>query len=194
MDERSGSDPKEGMEKDGVYVSIEAIETLRGLFDQAEGHLRSARRLLAEQFYQQRMHQLDYQRPEVGESDQRVIEGVFDGERMLGPDGRHYPVPPNYASKSKLVAGDILKLTIGEDGTFIYKQIGPVERQKLIATLGEDNGRFFAQAEDKQYQLLTASVTYYRARAGDQVTIIVPRHMEADWAAIENILDQASVA
>ena len=31
---------------------------------------------------------------------------------MIGPDGKNYPVPANYASKSKLIEGDILKLTI----------------------------------------------------------------------------------
>src|SRR3989338_10359289 len=56
----------------------------------------------------------------------KVIEGVFDGQNMIGPDAKQYPVPANYASKSKLVEGDVLKLTIAEDGSFIYKQIGPV--------------------------------------------------------------------
>ena len=46
----------------------------------------------------------------------KVIEGVFDGQTMVGPDGKNYPVPANYASKSKLVEGDILKLTIADDG------------------------------------------------------------------------------
>ena len=32
----------------------------------------------------------------------KVIEGIFDGQKMAGPDGKEYPVPANYASKSKL--------------------------------------------------------------------------------------------
>ena len=36
----------------------------------------------------------------------KVIEGVFDGQMMMGPDGKNYPIPANYASKSKLVEGD----------------------------------------------------------------------------------------
>ena len=50
----------------------------------------------------------------------KIIEGVFDGQNMVGSDGKTYPVPANYASKSKLVQGDILKLTIADDGTFLY--------------------------------------------------------------------------
>ena len=65
----------------------------------------------------------------------KVIEGVFDGQTMVGPDGKSYPVPANYASKSKLIEGDILKLTIADDGSFIYKQIGPVARRQIIGTL-----------------------------------------------------------
>lgn len=33
----------------------------------------------------------------------KIIEGVFTGESMLGSDGNIYPVPQNYASKSHLV-------------------------------------------------------------------------------------------
>ncbi|HRN90640.1 MAG TPA: hypothetical protein PK543_03060, partial [Candidatus Saccharibacteria bacterium] len=65
----------------------------------------------------------------------KVIEGVFDGQKMAGPDGKEYPVPANYASKSKLVEGDIMKLTIADDGSFIYKQIGPTDRRQIIGTL-----------------------------------------------------------
>jgi len=28
----------------------------------------------------------------------KVIEGVFDGQNMVGSDGKTYPVPANYAS------------------------------------------------------------------------------------------------
>ena len=54
--------------------------------------------------------------------DGRVIEGVFDGQHMIGSDGRQYLVPQNYASKSKLVEGDILKLTIQPNGSFLFKR------------------------------------------------------------------------
>ena len=65
----------------------------------------------------------------------KIVEGVFDGQNMLGSDGKNYPVPANYASKSKLVQGDILKLTITEDGSFMYKQIGPIPRRNLLVRL-----------------------------------------------------------
>lgn len=119
----------------------------------------------------------------------KVVEGVFDGQKMAGPDGKEYPVPANYASKSKLVEGDILKLTIADDGSFIYKQIGPVERTQIIGTLVQHDGAYYVEANGREYRILLASVTYFRINVGDQVTIIVPTdNPEAVWAAVEAAL------
>lgn len=119
----------------------------------------------------------------------KVVEGVFDGQKMAGPDGKEYPVPANYASKSKLVEGDILKLTIADDGGFIYKQIGPVERRQIIGTLVQHDGAYYVEANGHEYRILLASVTYFRINIGDQVTIIVPAdNPEATWAAVEAAL------
>lgn len=116
----------------------------------------------------------------------KVIEGVFDGQVMVGPDGKNYPVPANYASKSKLLEGDVLKLTIADDGSFIYKQIAPVERRQVIGTLVQHDGAFYVEAGGKEYRILLASVTFFRIKEGDQVTIIVPEdNPEATWAAVE---------
>lgn len=119
----------------------------------------------------------------------KIVEGVFDGQVMIGPDGKSYPVPANYASKSKLVEGDILKLTIADDGGFIYKQIGPVERRQIIGTLVQHDGAYYVEANGREYRILLASVTYFRINVGDQVTIIVPEdNPEATWAAVEAAL------
>ncbi len=119
----------------------------------------------------------------------KIIEGVFDGQIMAGPDGKSYPVPANYASKSKLVEGDILKLTIADDGSFIYKQIGPVPRRQIIGTLTQHDGAYYVEANGHEYRILLASVTYFKLGMGDQVTIIIPEdHPEAAWAAVEAAL------
>ncbi|MDR2064075.1 MAG: hypothetical protein LBQ02_04840 [Candidatus Nomurabacteria bacterium] len=119
----------------------------------------------------------------------KIIEGVFDGQIMLGPEGKSYPVPANYASKSKLVEGDLLKLTIDADGSFIYKQIDKTPRKQLIGTLVNHDGAYFVEASGKEYKILLASVTYFKIKEGDQVAIIVPeRKEEATWAAVETAL------
>jgi hypothetical protein len=119
----------------------------------------------------------------------KIIEGVFDGQIMIGPDGKSYPVPANYASKSKLVEGDILKLTIADDGGFIYKQIGPIERRQIIGTLVQHDGAYYVEANGREYRILLASVTYFRISIGDQVTIVIPEdNPDATWAAVEAAL------
>lgn len=120
---------------------------------------------------------------------ERIIEGVFDGEKMIGPDGQEYAVPANYASKSKLVEGDILKLTINNRGDFLYKQIGPVERKKIVGVLGLDkNGDFFVSAEKKKWKVIPASVTYFKGQPGDEAVILVPKDAVSKWAAVENVV------
>lgn len=119
----------------------------------------------------------------------KIIEGVFDGQNMVGSDAKIYPVPANYASKSKLVQGDILKLTIADDGTFLYKQINPVPRVQKVGTLRLDNGQYYVDIDSKSYRVLLASVTYFKAKPGDQVSIDVPKNdANAEWAALEAAL------
>ena len=114
---------------------------------------------------------------------------IFDGQIMIGPDGKNYPVPANYASKSKLVEGDIMKLTITEDGKFLYKQIGPVERKTVIGTLTHHDDKYFVEVAGKEYQILYASVTYFHLREGSQVSVTIPaNNEEATWAAVEAAL------
>jgi len=120
----------------------------------------------------------------------RVVEGMFDGQAMIGPDGKSYSVPPNYASKSRLVEGDVLKLTIRQDGTFIYKQISPIERKRVVGCLSFDtaSGGFLVVCGNVPYKVLTASVTYFKGEPGDEVVAFVPKSGPSGWAAVENII------
>jgi len=118
----------------------------------------------------------------------KVIEGVFDGQNMIDSNGESYPVPANYASKSKLVEGDGMKLTITDEGKFIYKQIAPLQRRTIVGVLIQEDGQYKVLAEGKPYRVLLASVTFYRAEVGDQVTILLPDTGEAKWGAIEAVI------
>lgn len=118
----------------------------------------------------------------------RVVEGVFDGQNMVDANGQTYPVPANYASKSKLVEGDGMKLTITDEGKFIYKQIAPIERRTVRGVLIQEDGQYKVLAEGKTFRVLLASVTFYRAEVGDQVTILLPTAGEAHWGAVEAVI------
>ena len=166
------------------------LEQLRALLENASANLASAKQMLAG-LLGTSATTLDYQNKATGlASDGKVIEGVFDGQYMVDKDGKKYPVPANYASKSKLVAGDVLKLTIIEDGSFIYKQIGPVPRKKVIGTLLQEGDDYKVVAGGKSYRVLLASVTYFKASPGDELTIQIPETEESEWAAIESAVIQ----
>ena len=121
---------------------------------------------------------------EKATEEEKIIEGIFDGEFMI-KDEKKYPVPPNYASKSKLVEGDKLKLKINPDGSFVYKQIEPIERKNLIGTLEQDEKGYKVRIKNKTYRVLLASVTYFNTKPGDQISIVVPEDEKSTWAAVE---------
>lgn len=168
------------------------------MIDSAEKNIQTAKQLLREMMGGKVEFSADFakkaQTLSVSEGG-KIIEGVFDGQNMVGPDGKQYPVPANYASKSKLVEGDVLKLTIADDGSFIYKQIGPVERRKVLGTLTyDDKGEYKVIADGRTYRVLLASLTYFKAEAGDQVTIVVPKDQDSAWGAVENVIKQGASA
>lgn len=166
-------------------VPDKQIKRLRALIQEAETNLSAATELLISLVGDDEKVAPIAQDENIG----KVIEGVFDGQNMVGSDGKTYPVPANYASKSKLVQGDILKLTIADDGTFLYKQIGPIPRKQVVGTLKLENGHYFVEVGSKDYRVLLASVTYFKAKPGDQVSVNLPEDdSQAEWAALEAAL------
>ncbi len=166
-------------------VPEKQIKRLRSLIQEAETSLAAAKELLISLIG-------DDQTISVASADEplgKIIEGVFDGQNMVGSDGKTYPVPANYASKSKLVQGDILKLTIADDGAFMYKQIGPIPRKQIVGTLIQETGHYYVEVGTRRYRVLLASVTYFKAKPGDQVSVNVPEDdTNAEWAALEAAL------
>jgi hypothetical protein len=166
-------------------VPDKQIKRLRSLIAEAETSLAAAKELLMSLLGDDITTAPVAKEENVG----KVIEGVFDGQNMVGSDSKTYPVPANYASKSKLVQGDILKLTIAEDGTFLYKQIGPIPRKQVVGALELEDGHYFVIVGDKKYRVLLASVTYFKAKPGDQVSVNIPQEeVDAEWAALEAAL------
>lgn len=161
------------------------VKRLRALIQEAETSLAAANELLISLVGDDERISPIAREDTLG----KVIEGVFDGQNMVGSDGKTYPVPANYASKSKLVQGDILKLTIADDGAFLYKQIGPIPRKQVVGTLKLENGHYFVDVSGRSLRVLLASVTYFKAKPGDQVSVNVPEEdSTTEWAALEAAL------
>lgn len=182
---------------EGIVMAKTKVALMKKILANVKDNIEQLTRMLAdflpaEEETRISIGQADEERIESGEENgnvSKIIEGVFDGEKMIGPDGKEYSVPANYASKSKLVEGDIMKLTITASGTFIYKQIGPIERARIIGQLEKtDDGLHYVAADGKKWRVLTASVTYFKGEPGDETVIVIPKTGESKWAAVENII------
>lgn len=125
----------------------------------------------------------------ASDQSQTAIEGVFNGEHMIGADGQEYPVSANYASKSKLVEGDLMNVRAGADGRHIFKQIQVTDRMRLSGVLRYDSEarHWYADANGRRYKILTASITFYRAAAGHTAYFLVPKSGESTWGAMDGV-------
>ncbi|MBI4101101.1 hypothetical protein HY441_01340, partial [Candidatus Microgenomates bacterium] len=70
------------------------IKRLRKLLNEAETSVAVAKELLISLVGEEG----EEAAPPAEQPAGKVIEGVFDGQNMIGPDGKTYPVPANYAS------------------------------------------------------------------------------------------------
>ncbi|MBQ7802457.1 hypothetical protein IJ380_01145 [Candidatus Saccharibacteria bacterium] len=164
------------------------IKRLRSLIQDAETNLAAAKELLNSVLGDGDIISAPRETV-ISDPDGKIIEGVFDGQIMIGPDGKNYPVPANYASKSKLVEGDLMKLTITPEGKFLYKQIGPVDRKTVIGSLTHHDDKYFVEVAGREYEILYASVTYFHLKEGSQVSVVIPaNNADAQWAAVEAAL------
>lgn len=167
------------------------LEKVMKMIESAEASLKSAKQIMEKLLPDYQSEKIVTQSATleaVDDGEHQIVEGIFDGQNMIGPNGKIYPVPANYASKSKLLEGDKLKLTVMPNGSFIYKQIEPIARKHIKGTLIKEDGQFKILTPTKTYRVLLASVTYYKADVGDDVSIIVPEDESSIWATIEAVI------
>jgi len=173
------------------------LALIKEMLDSAQSSLRSAKQMVQEltgtsskNIYSKIAEEIE---PSGEEEDEegKIVEGVFNGQTMTDKNEKEYPVPANYASKSKLIPGDVLKLTVKDDGGFLYKQIGPIERKRIVGTLTYEDGQYKVIASGKAYNVLLASVTYFKAEVGDEITLVVPEIEDSEWGSIENVLPKS---
>lgn len=174
-------------------LNQEKIQSLQEMIANAEQTITSAKQMLAQVDGAGKNINKVTAPSEEDEDNGKVIFGNFDGQIMIGEDGKQYPVPANYASKSKLVEGDTLKLVVTPDGHFVYKQVGPAERKYIFGIIElDDRENYIVNAEGKKYKVLLAAATYFKIEVGDEITLIIPQDKNSEWGAIENVLHKAS--
>lgn len=132
----------------------------------------------------------ELERESVPEEQQMI--GVFDGEFMVTEEGKKYQVPPNYASKSKLVVGDGLRL-IEEGPQNLFKHIDKVERQETTGVLIKEDEDWLAVSDEGEFKVLPASISYFEAEVGDRAELLIPANhleIEVEWAAMTGLVGE----
>lgn len=164
---------------------------VRDLLESAQKSVASARKILASLTGDLPQWNVEFDTAGLtnySSGNEKIIEGVFTGESMLGSDGNIYPVPQNYASKSHLVQGSKLKAIIAADGKITYKIIEEIPYDTLVGLLAMNRDKYQVIAEGKAYNVLMASVTFLKAQIGDSVSIRIPKGKEATYATIDAVL------
>ncbi len=122
-----------------------------------------------------------------------TIEWEFDGVVLIDKDWKKYPVPTNYASKSKLISWDEMKLNIMKNGKMIFKLIKKVERHTIQAILSKDStsDKDIAIYKNKYIFILNhAAVSYHKWKPGDKVLITVNKSKPWKFAALDTIMQE----
>jgi hypothetical protein len=157
------------------------IELLRQALSASESSIKLAKQLLG-----------DIEKGGAnGKPKKKVLPGIigtFDGENMVTESGEKHPVPANYASKSLLVVGDVLKLVDKKEGKR-FKQIEHVKRYKTKGVLTKKDGKFHVVASEGSYRVLPAAVSHFEANVGDELSIFLPaKNLTASWGTVESLV------
>jgi hypothetical protein len=119
-------------------------------------------------------------------------EGVFDGQYLVAEGGRKTEVPPNYAAKSKLVYGDILKV-FTDSGKQIFKQIDRVERKKIEGIMTKKEGKWYLLSDTGSYRVSDVSADYNKAELNDKATAFIPaENPKVPFAALDKVYKEGS--
>lgn len=175
-------------------IQDKQIKALRDLIQSAESSVRSARKMLDSILWDAPRDEFDISGVELNSYqswDDKIVEWVFTGDSMLGPDGSVYPVPQNYSSKSLLVQGSRLKATIDVHGGIKYKIIEEIPFETSIGIVTKNGDKYEITTDAKTYKVLMAAITFHKCSVGDTVSIRTPKWKDATYAVIESIIPKA---
>lgn len=185
-------------------MSGKKLDSILNLIEIAENNLRTVKSLLAELNTDKGLKTTtpEYKTPTLRSAEEisalEVVEGHFDGENMIGDNGKTYPVPQNYASKTQLVVGDRMKWILTTDRE-AFKLIQPAQRERVTGTFAIE-GEHFVALVDKYpvpIKILKASATYAMKqlglKPGDEVAIYIPKDTTPTWGAFINVVKSGSI-
>lgn len=115
------------------------------------------------------------------------ITGKYDGFSMICDDGTRYEVPQNYAAKTKIVYGDVLKL-IEQDGKKLFKQVVKVDRIKVDGILTKKEGEWYLLTDRGSYRVSGIAADFQRAQLNSEATAFLPQdNLNAPFATLDKV-------
>jgi len=174
-------------------MSTKKIESVLSLIEIAENNLKTARSILSSLSPDKNLRINSENKMPINRSMDEttaleVVEGIFDGEAMIGDNGKTYPVPQNYASKTQLVVGDRMKWLLTTERE-IFKLIHPVPRERVTGTFNIEGDSFVVLVDKfpNSINILKASATYAMKQLGlqpgDEIAVYIPKDTTPSWAA-----------
>lgn len=115
--------------------------------------------------------------------------GKFDGEFMVTEAGKRFQVSPNYASKSMLVVGDVLRM-VGRGEQALFKQVEKIARLEANGVLTKKDGVWAVVTEQGSFSVLPAAVKFHQGEIGDEVEVLMPKEykrLKARWVALVQV-------
>lgn len=167
------------------------IKALRDLIQSAESSIRSAKKMLDTITWETNHDEFPIDTAGLNSyqsGDEKIVEWVFTGDSMLGPDGAVYPVPQNYSSKSLLVQWSRLKATIDNNDGIKYKIIEEIPFDTSLGIVTKNWEKYEITTDTKTYRVLMAAITFHKCSIGDTVSIRTPKWKDGTYAVIESII------
>jgi hypothetical protein len=154
------------------------LESLAKRVEEAESNVNAAKNII------NKIHE-DYLRVDYTQIEGET--GKFNGTEMVTDEGKKFKVNENYAAKSKLVYGDVLKL-IEEDGKNIYKQIEKIEKERVEGILTKKEGEWYLLTDRGSHKVSDAAAEYHKAEINSQAVAYLPADdLEAPFATLDTV-------
>lgn len=116
------------------------------------------------------------------------VEGVFDGVFLVPTDGEKIEVPAAYASKTRILYGDTIKM-YDDNGEKKFKVMVKQSRKKLNAMATKRDGKWYALTGLGAYKISDSYAEFNKLGVNDQLTILVPEgNLLVPFAAVEEVI------
>ncbi|MEN9389382.1 MAG: hypothetical protein RLY61_466 [Candidatus Parcubacteria bacterium] len=125
--------------------------------------------------------------PEVDPATVPGVEGTFDGTHITTPSGEKIEVPAAYASKTRILFGDTVKM-YDDNGEKKFKVMVKQPRKKLNALSTKKDNKWYALTGLGAYKISDSFAEFNKLGLNDPLTILVPEgNLLVPFAAIDEV-------